>query len=206
MVGAVLNTSCIPAERLVCNIALYVLANKSNLLSTILNNPCCCCCLVAKSCPTLLWPCGLEPIRLLCSWDFPGMNTGVACHFLLQRSFQLRDETHISCLAERFFSWETLNNSSEPIIPICSHVCPCAFSHYNRNPFIFSSLLVHGLRAHLSFFQLLFGLYLKGKLILPIKGQVFSQPCSWLAGSFPTYLRALSSAFKLIPRKHTKDC
>ena len=160
MVGAVLNTSCISTERLVCNIALYILANKSNLLSTILNNPCCCCCccLVNKLCPTILWPCGLESIRLFCSWDFPGRNTGVSCHFLLQRSFQLRDETHISYLAERFFFWETLNNSYEPIIPTCSHVCLCAFSSVNRNPFIFDSLLVHGLRAHLSFFQLLFDL------------------------------------------------
>ena len=27
---------------------------------------------------------GLEPARLLCPWDFPGKNTGVGCHFLLQ--------------------------------------------------------------------------------------------------------------------------
>ena len=25
--------------------------------------------------------------RLLCSWDFPGKNTGVGCHFLLQGIF-----------------------------------------------------------------------------------------------------------------------
>ena len=28
-----------------------------------------------------------EPARLLCSWDFPGKNTGVSCHFLLQEIF-----------------------------------------------------------------------------------------------------------------------
>ena len=27
------------------------------------------------------------PTRLLCPWDFPGNNTGVGCHFLLQRIF-----------------------------------------------------------------------------------------------------------------------
>ena len=27
---------------------------------------------------------GLYPARLLCPWDFPGKNTGVGCHFLLQ--------------------------------------------------------------------------------------------------------------------------
>ena len=31
--------------------------------------------------------CGLQPTRLLCQWDFPGKNTGVGCHFLLQRIF-----------------------------------------------------------------------------------------------------------------------
>ena len=35
---------------------------------------------VTQSCPTL-WP------RLLCPWDFPGKNTGVGCHFLLQGIF-----------------------------------------------------------------------------------------------------------------------
>ena len=26
-----------------------------------------------------LWPCGLQPARLLCPWDFPDKNTGVGC-------------------------------------------------------------------------------------------------------------------------------
>ena len=30
---------------------------------------------------------GLQPTRLLCSWDFPSKNTGVGCHFLLQEIF-----------------------------------------------------------------------------------------------------------------------
>ena len=34
-----------------------------------------------------LQPHGLEPARLLCPWDFPGKNTGVDCHFLLQGTF-----------------------------------------------------------------------------------------------------------------------
>ena len=45
---------------------------------------CCCCCLVAKSGPTLSWPHGPWPTRLLCPWDSAGKNTGVGCHFLLQ--------------------------------------------------------------------------------------------------------------------------
>ena len=34
-----------------------------------------------------LRPRGLQPARLLCPWDFPGKNTGVGCHFLLQEIF-----------------------------------------------------------------------------------------------------------------------
>ena len=29
----------------------------------------------------------IDPTRLLCPWDFPGKNTGMGCHFLLQRIF-----------------------------------------------------------------------------------------------------------------------
>ena len=31
--------------------------------------------------------CELQSTRLLCSWGFPGKNTGVGCHFLLQGIF-----------------------------------------------------------------------------------------------------------------------
>ena len=40
---------------------------------------------VAQSCPTLCDP--TDPASLLCPWDFPGKNTGVDCHSLLQRIF-----------------------------------------------------------------------------------------------------------------------
>ena len=38
----------------------------------------------------LLRPHGLWPARLLCSWDSPGRNTGVGCHFLLLGIFPTR--------------------------------------------------------------------------------------------------------------------
>ena len=50
------------------------------------------CCLVAKSRPPLC-----DPTGLLCPWDFPGKNTGVGCHFLLQGSSRPRDQTQVSC-------------------------------------------------------------------------------------------------------------
>ena len=34
--------------------------------------------------PYSLRPHGLQPTRLLCSWDFPGKSTGVGCHCLLR--------------------------------------------------------------------------------------------------------------------------
>ena len=64
------------------------------------------CCLVAKSCPTLGWPHGLQPARFLCPWDFPDKNTGGGYHFLLRGSSQPRDQTWISYLAGRFFNTE----------------------------------------------------------------------------------------------------
>ena len=34
-----------------------------------------------------LQPYKLQPARLLCPWNFPGKNTGVGCHFLLEGNF-----------------------------------------------------------------------------------------------------------------------
>ena len=43
---------------------------------------------VAQSYPTLCYPMDQGvPTRLLCPWNFPGKNTGVGCHFLLQGIF-----------------------------------------------------------------------------------------------------------------------
>ena len=39
---------------------------------------------------TSLQPHGLWPARLLSPWDFPGRNTGVGCHFLLQGTFPVQ--------------------------------------------------------------------------------------------------------------------
>ena len=37
--------------------------------------------------PDSLRPHGLQSTRFLCPWDFPGKDTGVGCHFLLQGIF-----------------------------------------------------------------------------------------------------------------------
>ena len=46
-----------------------------------------CACSVASAVSGSYRAHGLEPIRLLCPWSFPGKNTGVDCHFLLQGIF-----------------------------------------------------------------------------------------------------------------------
>ena len=60
---------------------IYVKKQKSSIKIDI------CCCLVYKSCVTLLQPHRLYSAGLLCPCDFPGKNTGVGCHFLLQGIF-----------------------------------------------------------------------------------------------------------------------
>ena len=44
-------------------------------------------CLVPQSCLSLCDLMDCKPARLLCSWDFPGKNTGVCSHLLLQVIF-----------------------------------------------------------------------------------------------------------------------
>ena len=45
---------------------------------------CCCCCCVASVVSDSVRPQRRQPTRLPRSWDSPGKNTGVGCHFLLQ--------------------------------------------------------------------------------------------------------------------------
>ena len=47
----------------------------------------------------LVRPYGRQPTRLPCPWDYPGKNTGVGCHFLLQ-CMKVKSESEVpqSCL------------------------------------------------------------------------------------------------------------
>ena len=50
--------------------------------------------LVSVTCsvvPDSLWPHGLQPSRLLCSWDFPGKDTGVGSPSFLQGIFPAQE-------------------------------------------------------------------------------------------------------------------
>ena len=57
------------------------------------------CYLIARLCLTLLLPHSLQTARLLCPWDFPGKNTGVGCHFLLEGIFPTQGSNPVSCVS-----------------------------------------------------------------------------------------------------------
>ena len=48
-----------------------------------------------QSCPTLCDPIDGQPTRLPRSWDSPGKNTGVGCHFLLQ-CMKVKSESEVA--------------------------------------------------------------------------------------------------------------
>ena len=50
--------------------------------------------------PDSLWPHWLQPTSLLWPWDFPDKDTGMGCHFLLQRIF-LTQESNSGLLPSR---------------------------------------------------------------------------------------------------------
>ena len=55
---------------------------------------CCCCCEVASVVSDSVWPHRRQPTS---SWDSPGKNTGVGCHFLLQ-CMQVKSERAVAQL------------------------------------------------------------------------------------------------------------
>ena len=59
---------------------------------------CCCCCCVASVVSDSVRPHRGQPTRLPRSWDSPGKNTGVGCHFLLQcMKTKSESEVALSC-------------------------------------------------------------------------------------------------------------
>ena len=53
-----------------------------------------------------------KPTRLLCSWDFPGKDTGVGCHFLLQGIFPTQGSN--LCLLHWHVDYLPLSHSGNP--------------------------------------------------------------------------------------------
>ena len=72
-----------------------------------------------------LWFHGLQPVPLLCPWNFPGKSPGVGCHFLLQGIFPTRGRTQVSCVVGRFFTSLATKETHD-------FVCYAMLSHFSR--------------------------------------------------------------------------
>ena len=59
-------------------------------------------------------PHGLQPARLLCPWNYPGKNTGVGCHFLLNGIFLIQGSN--PCLLHWQVGSLPLHHPESPII------------------------------------------------------------------------------------------
>ena len=72
-----------------------------------------------------LQPCGLQPTRLLCPWDFPSKNTG---HFFLQGIFPTQGSNlSLLCLLHCWrilYCWATM----DVLCSLCYTVNPCYLS------------------------------------------------------------------------------
>ena len=91
---------------------------------------------------------GLQPARLLCPWDFPGNNTGVGCHFLLQGVFPTQGSnpglTHCRKMLlpseppgkSLMFSYQNIiSNKLIKIILSCLHFLPFCNRPFNLHQF-----------------------------------------------------------------------
>ena len=67
---------------------------------------------------------GLQPSRLLCPWDSPGKDTGVACHSLPRRSARTQD-SNLGLLHCRQILY-LLRHQGSPFLPMHT-VYSCAF-------------------------------------------------------------------------------
>ena len=70
----------------------------------------CCCCWVTSVVSGSVRPQRRQPTRMLCSWDSPGKNTGVGCHFLLQ-CMEVKSESGVAQ------SCPTLSDSMDCSLP-----------------------------------------------------------------------------------------
>ena len=98
------------------------------------------CVLVTRSCPTLCNPMDCSPPDLLCLWDYPGKNTEVDYHSLLQWIFPTQGSNpgllhcrQIKCkrteFAEFLDPW-TWGNSGRVVHPESMEASPLILSSY----------------------------------------------------------------------------
>ena len=97
-----------------------------------------------------LWPHGLEPARLLYPWDFPGKNTGMDCHFLLQGIFPTQGLNLVSCIAGGFFTtdppgkpFQFLAFTKKAAITFNTSLCMNIYFHLFGGKYLEMEWLVH---------------------------------------------------------------
>ena len=66
------------------------------------------------------------------SMDFLGKNTRVGCHFLLQGTSWPKNQTRVSCLAERFFITEPPGMPTPPPPAVSSALIKLPLKHWSR--------------------------------------------------------------------------
>ena len=73
-----------------------------------------------------LSPYELSPSRLLCPWDFPGKNTGVGCHFLLQDIFPTQgSKLGLPHCRQTLYLWATREALTIPSVQFSSVAQSC---------------------------------------------------------------------------------
>ena len=66
---------------------------------------------------------GLQPTRFLCPWDFPGKDTGVGCHFLLQGIFPTQGSNPGLLHCRQILYWVSYKGSLLLLLD-AYHFCP----------------------------------------------------------------------------------
>ena len=75
---------------------------------------------------SILWT---VPTRFLHPWDFPGKNTRVGCHLVLQGTFPTQGWSHVSCIGRwilyHWATWESQNNIFQfsSVAQLCMILC-----------------------------------------------------------------------------------
>ena len=122
-------------------------------------------CVLAKSlqsCLTLR-PHGLQPSRVLCPWDFPGKNTGVGCHALLQGIFQTqKSNPNLSCIG-RHVLYHQRHLGSPRICVLNTYSLSCFTCFHFRLNGIYSLLfsIIYSLLFIYNFFFIIYPFYNK---------------------------------------------
>ena len=112
---------------------------------------------------------GMQPARLLCPWNFPGKNTGMGCHFLLQGIFLTQESNPcLLCLLH----WQVGSSSWLSVV---------------KNLCIVPVLIYVLLKQAVIFFNFLFyiGVQSISNAVIVSGGQQRTQPYTYMQPFFP---------------------